>query len=56
MVRCAYEQGLDEVHRLVRELCGEVPFAGFAGWRESHQRVHIAGQGLQTPRPVNNWM
>lgn len=49
-------EGLDEVHRLVRELCGEVPFAGFAGWRESHQRVHIAGQGLQTPRPVKNWM
>ncbi|KAI9465778.1 hypothetical protein BJY52DRAFT_1376562 [Lactarius psammicola] len=31
---------LDELHRITRNLCGEVPFKGFEQWRDDHQRVH----------------
>ncbi|KAI9512000.1 hypothetical protein F5148DRAFT_157072 [Russula earlei] len=33
-------ESLDELHSITRNLCGEVPFKGFAQWRDDHQRAH----------------
>ncbi|KAF5353705.1 hypothetical protein D9758_008696 [Tetrapyrgos nigripes] len=33
-------QSLDELHRLTKELCGEVPLRGFTDWRDQFERSH----------------
>jgi hypothetical protein len=33
-------QSLDELHRITRRLCGEVPLRGFTAWRENYERTH----------------
>ncbi|KII87451.1 hypothetical protein PLICRDRAFT_163585 [Plicaturopsis crispa FD-325 SS-3] len=35
-------QSLDELHRITRRLCGEVPLKGFERWREEYERAHAA--------------
>ena len=35
-----FEQLLDELHGITRNLCGEVPFKGFEQWKGVHQRAH----------------
>ncbi|KAF7303825.1 hypothetical protein MIND_00612300 [Mycena indigotica] len=35
LIRC-----VDELHALTRELCGEVPLAGFQSWREQYEAHH----------------
>jgi len=32
---------LDELHRIAKRLCGEVPLQGFAAWREDYERMHV---------------
>ncbi|KAJ7257147.1 hypothetical protein C8J57DRAFT_1136056 [Mycena rebaudengoi] len=32
---------LDELHAITKELCGEMPMAGFASWREEYERAHV---------------
>ncbi|KAJ6610792.1 hypothetical protein B0H10DRAFT_2059028 [Mycena sp. CBHHK59/15] len=31
---------LDELHVIAKDLCGEVPMTGFAGWRDEFDRTH----------------
>jgi len=31
---------LDEMHRITKRLCGEVPFRGFEEWRQEYERVY----------------
>ncbi|KAJ7186248.1 hypothetical protein B0H12DRAFT_1173827 [Mycena haematopus] len=33
---------LDELHLLTKDLCGEIPLTGFAGWREEYDRTHAS--------------
>lgn len=33
-------QSLQELQEITRDLCGQVPFRGFANWREDYDRAH----------------
>ncbi|KAH8119852.1 hypothetical protein DFH11DRAFT_1754336 [Phellopilus nigrolimitatus] len=33
-------QALDEMHRITKKLCGEVPFRGFSEWRDEYERAY----------------
>lgn len=37
-----FAQYLDELHAITKDLCGEIPLTGFAGWREEYERIHVA--------------
>uniref|UniRef100_A0A0W0FWJ3 ER transporter 6TM N-terminal domain-containing protein n=1 Tax=Moniliophthora roreri TaxID=221103 RepID=A0A0W0FWJ3_MONRR len=34
-------QCLDELHRITRKLCGEIPLKGFVNWRDQFDRSHV---------------
>ena len=34
------EQCLDEMHRITKSLCGEIPFRGFEEWKAEYDRVY----------------
>ncbi|KAJ7784920.1 hypothetical protein DFH07DRAFT_763532 [Mycena maculata] len=40
--RLFYQQSVDELHVLAKDLCGEIPMTGFTGWRDEYERVHLA--------------
>ncbi|KAJ7160023.1 hypothetical protein C8R43DRAFT_1064102 [Mycena crocata] len=35
-------RSLDELHRITKDLCGEIPLGGFADWRDEYDRTHAA--------------
>ncbi|KAJ7619830.1 hypothetical protein DFH06DRAFT_1360909 [Mycena polygramma] len=35
-------RSLDELHRITKNLCGEIPLTGFSEWREEYDRAHTA--------------